>query len=183
MKINFKTCTEEQLWKYVATHLKDKGIDTVLVGGAVVSIYSEGAYKSGDLDFVLTSLFVEGLPEAMKEIGFVKKGGRHFVHPECKHLHIEFPSSGFLEIGEDNNIKPAEVECEGLKIKILSPTDCVKDRLASYIHFKARECLDQAVLVGKKHPVKLEAIKKWCKNENAEWAFKDFLAKLKGIKA
>jgi hypothetical protein len=178
MKIDFRTCTEEQLWKYVATHLKTKDIDTILVGGAVVSIYSSGAYKSGDLDFVLTSMFVKGLPEAMKEIGFVKKGGRHFIHPDCKHLHVEFPSS-FLEIGEDNNVIPDEVKCEGVKIKILSPTDCVKDRLASYIHFKARECLDQAVLVAKKHPLKLDAVKKWCKNEGAEWAFEDFLKKIK----
>jgi hypothetical protein len=58
MKIDFKTCTEEQLWKYVATHLKTKDIDTILVGGAVVSVYSAGAYKSGDLDFILTSMFV-----------------------------------------------------------------------------------------------------------------------------
>jgi hypothetical protein len=72
------------------------------------------------LDFVLTSMFVKGLPEAMKEIGFIKKVGRHYVHPECKHLHIEFPGS-FLEIGEDNKIKPDELEWEGVKIKILSP--------------------------------------------------------------
>ncbi len=178
MKINFKTCSEEELWKFVATHLKTKGIDTVLVGGAVVSIYSEGAYQSGDLDFILTSMFVKNLPEAMNELGFLKMGGRHFVHPECKHLHIEFPGS-FLEIGEDNNITPDEVSCEGQKIKILSPTDCVKDRLASYIHFRARECLDQAVLVAKKHPVQLESVKKWCKNEGASGAYVDFINKMK----
>ena len=178
MKIDFKNCTEEELWKYVASHLKIKGIDTILVGGAVVSIYSKGAYRSGDLDFVLSSMFVKGLPEAMNEIGFFKEGGRHYVHPKCKHLYVEFPSS-FLEIGDDNRIKPDEIICQGVKIKILSPTDCVKDRLASYIHFKARECLDQAVLVARNHPVKLEAIKKWCKNEGAESAFDDFLKKIK----
>ena len=98
MKIDFKSCTEEELWRYVATHLKKKGIDTVLVGGAVVSVYSEGAYESGDLDFILTQMFVKELPAAMKEIGFERKVGRHYIHPECKHLFIEFPSS-FLEIG------------------------------------------------------------------------------------
>lgn len=178
MKIDFKTCTEEQLWKYVATHLKNKDIDTILVGGAVVSIYSKGVYKSGDLDFILTSMFVKGLPEAMLEIGFVKKGGRHFIHPNCKHLYIEFPGS-FLEIGEDNKVVPDEVTSEGIKIKILSPTDCVKDRLASYIHFNARDCLDQALLVSQNHPVNLDSIKKWCKNEGAEWAFDDLAKKLK----
>lgn len=178
MKLDLRKCTEEELWKYVATHLKKRGIDTILVGGAVVSIYSDGAYKSGDLDFVLSSMFVKNLPETMGEIGFRRGSGRHYIHPDCKHLYIEFPSS-FLEIGEDNNIKPHEVESEGVKIKILSPTDCVKDRLASYIHFRARECLDQAVMVAKKHPVKLASIKRWCLNERAEEAYKDFVAKLK----
>lgn len=43
--IDFQSCTEEELWKYVATHLKLNQIDTILVGGAVVSIYSEGIYR------------------------------------------------------------------------------------------------------------------------------------------
>jgi hypothetical protein len=46
-------CTEKQLWKYVAPHLAKNGIDTLLVGGAVVAIFSDGIYRSGDLDFVL----------------------------------------------------------------------------------------------------------------------------------
>lgn len=154
------------------------GIDTILVGGAVVSIYSKGAYQSGDLDFVLTSMFVKNLPEVLGEIGFKRGSGRHYVHPDCKHLHIEFPGS-FLEIGEDNKITPDEVKYEGVRIKILSPTDCVKDRLASYIHFRARECLDQAVLVAKEHPVKFAAIKKWCANEGAPGAFEEFSQKLR----
>jgi hypothetical protein len=49
MKINFKNCSEKELWKYVATHLKKNGIDSILVGGAVVSIYSEGIYESAKL--------------------------------------------------------------------------------------------------------------------------------------
>lgn len=178
MKINLKSCSEEELWKYVASHLKAHEIDTVLVGGAVVSIYSEGAYKSGDLDLVLLTMFAKNLPDVMRKIGFKKQGGRHYHHPDCKHLIIEFPGS-HLEIGEDNQIKPDEIKCDGQKIKILSPTDCVKDRLASYIHFNARECLDQAVLVAKKHPVKLTAIKKWCQGEGRAEAFDLFHEKLK----
>ena len=178
MKIDFKTCTEEELWKYVATFLKKNGIDTVLVGGAVVSIYSDGVYRSGDLDFVKLDMFEKKIPKAMEELGFLKYSQRHYKHPECSHLFIEFPSS-FLEIGEDNQITPDEVEVEGEIIKILSPTDCVKDRLASYIHFDARECLDQAVLVAKKHPVKLKEIRKWCEGEKGEKQWEDFLKKIK----
>ncbi|MBP7845799.1 MAG: hypothetical protein KA116_13410 [Proteobacteria bacterium] len=178
MKIDFKECTEEELWKFVAVHLKKHGIDTILVGGAVVSIYSEGAYESGDLDFVLTDMFVKNLPSIMGEIGFFKKGGRHYEHPECKHLFVEFPSS-FLEIGEDNQISPDEIIVEGTKIKILSPTDCVRDRLAGYMYFKSRDNFDQAILVAKKHPVNIAKIKKWCANEKHSEVFDEFHMALK----
>ncbi len=176
MKIDFKNCTEEELWKYVAAHLKSRNIDTVLVGGAVVSIYTEGAYESGDLDFILTKFFVSNLPQAMKEIGFVRKH-RHFVHPECAHLFIEFPQ-GPLEIGDDFNIVPEEVLVDGKTIKILSPTDCVKDRLATYIHFKNRVGLEQAILVAKKHPIKFEQVMSWCEKENALNVYDEFTAAL-----
>lgn len=178
MAINLKTCSEKELWEYVAVHLKKKGIDTVLVGGAVVSIYSNGAYHSGDLDFVKTSILVTKLDETMDELGF-KKHGRHFVHPNCKHLFVEFPGGPPLGIGEDNAIIPDEVEVAGTVIKILSPTDCVKDRLASYIYFKAAEGLDQAVLVAKNQEVNLTSIKKWCKGENEPHVFNEFLLALK----
>lgn len=51
LKIDFKNFNEKKLWHYVAVHLKKKGFDTVLVGGAVVSVYTNGLYHSGDLDF------------------------------------------------------------------------------------------------------------------------------------
>jgi len=178
MNINLKDCTEEELWKYVAVHLKKRNIDSILVGGAVVSIYSEGAYESGDLDFVLTDMFVKNLPQVMAEIGFIKKSGRHFEHPDCKHLFVEFPSS-FLEIGEDNKISPDEIIVEGIKIKILSPTDCVRDRLAGYMYFKSRDNFDQAILVAKKHPINLEKVKKWCESEKHIEVFEEFVKKLK----
>ena len=68
MKIDFKTCSEKELWQYVAVHLKKHGIDTVLVGGSVVSVYTDGAYKSGDLDFIKLDLFTTGIEKAMKEM-------------------------------------------------------------------------------------------------------------------
>lgn len=170
-------CTEEELWKFVAGHLAKNNFDAVLVGGAVVSIYSKGAYKSGDLDFIIQNLLKERLPDVMAEIGFVKKG-RHYVHPECKHLFVEFPS-GPLGIGDDYNIKPASIKTGGSEIKILSPTDCIKDRLASYIYFKAQEGMDQAILVAKNQPFDRKAVKKWCENENSPQVFTDFISRLR----
>jgi hypothetical protein len=38
MEIDFEHCTEEQLWHYVATHLKQSGIDTILVGQGLIAL-------------------------------------------------------------------------------------------------------------------------------------------------
>lgn len=113
----------------------------------------------------------------MKEIGFIKQG-KNYIHPKCSHLFVEFPS-GPLGIGEDYNIKEVEQEFNGTKIKILSPTDCIKDRLASYIHWGAVECLDQAVLVGRAHQFNASAVKQWCQGEKASEVFKEFYKQVK----
>lgn len=177
MKINFKSCTAEELWKYVASALSKNGIESVLVGGAVVSIYTKGLYQSGDLDFIVQNSARARLPEIMASLGF-KKTDRHYAHPECKHLFVEFPS-GPLSIGEAIRIRPKEQKVEKQVIKILSPTDCIKDRLASYIHFKSRETLEQAAMVAQKQPFNLAAVRKWCKEENAIEQFKEFQRALK----
>lgn len=175
---NWSNCTEEELWKYVASHLAKNGIDTLLVGGAVVAIYSEGAYQSGDLDLVLLSYVNKKLPDLMRAIGFDNRASRHYSHPKCKHLIIDFPP-GPPGIGDDHTIQPAEVQVGRHVIKLYSPTDCIRDRLASYVHFKARDCLDQAVLVAEKHPFDRAKIKRWCAQEGASETFVEFEMALK----
>ena len=175
---NWASCTEEELWKYVAAHLGKNGIDTILVGGAVAAIYSEGIYRSGDLDLVVMTYLSENLPQLMEDIGFKKTEGRHYSHPKCKHLIVEFASPP-AAIGEDRKIKPREVKADRTVIRLYSPTDCIRDRLASYIHFNARDCLDQAVLVARRQEFNLAKVKSWCQSEGASAAFEEFLRLLK----
>ncbi len=177
---NWENVNEEELWKYVCSFLKKNGIDTVLVGGAVAAIYSSGVYTSGDLDLVnINNREEKVISRTLEKLGFSKKG-RHFEHQKCRHIFIEFVPPP-ISIGSDYAIKPREVLVEGVKIKILRPTDCVKDRLASYIYFDARECLDQAVLVAIKQKCDVKDVKNWCENEGgkAKQAYDDFLRLLK----
>lgn len=166
--MDFKKCTESELWEYVAIALSKSGIPTILVGGAVAAIYSEGAYRSGDLDIIIESSKVSDkmLAEAMNSIGF-RKIGRHWVHPDCSHLYVDFVSPP-IAIGDDYYIKPIEIQKFGQSIKILSAEDCVRDRLASYVYFKARECFDQAYLVANKQKIDLKKISKWATKEGKE---------------
>ena len=140
---DWEDCTEKEFWSFIAWHLENEGIGSVLVGGAVVAIYTEGLYQSKDIDMVPDDLDREGLERVLRGIGFEATKGRHYRHPMCQHLYVEFPP-GPVSLGEDYRITPAEIEVEGRALKLLSPTDCVRDRLASYIHWGVRDCFDQA---------------------------------------
>jgi len=113
----------------------------------------------------------------MESIGFKKSVGRHYIHPKCSKF-IEF-CNGPAGIGDDTSIKPDVKLIQGQTLYLYSPTDCIRDRLASYIHFKARDCLDQAVLVAKKFPFNQKKVKDWCSSEGAPQAFEDFIKKVR----
>lgn len=172
---DWKTCNEEQFWTYIAWHLNRAGIDTVLVGGAVVAIYTEGLYQSKDIDLVPDDLQRDRIEGILVSIGFEHRRGRHFAHPECDHLYVEFPP-GPVSLGDDYAIRPAERLIEGQCLKLLSPTDCVKDRLASYIHWRVRDCFDQAVLVAQRQrsAVDLHEVRRWCGKEGSPQAWREF---------
>jgi hypothetical protein len=164
----WESCSVLELWSYVAWHLDAAGIASVLVGGAVVAIYTDGLYQSKDIDVVPDDFERHRIRGVLEALGFRQDAGRHYRHPRCGHLFVEFPR-GPVSLGEEFPIEPDELPVAGRSLKLLSPTDCVKDRLASYIHWGVRSCFDQAVLVARSHPdrVDLEAVRKWCRAEGA----------------
>ena len=157
--------TRAELGAFVQEHLRGKGIDMVLSGGACVSIYSHDKYVSMDLDMIHTSLIGPKrhlIREAMEELGFIENG-RYFKHPETE-LFIEFPN-GPPAVGEEPVKEIHERRQSTGVLRIISPTDCVKDRLAGYYHWNDQQCLEQAVLVAHNNAVDLKAIKRWSKGE------------------
>ncbi|MES2439732.1 MAG: hypothetical protein V4584_11720 [Verrucomicrobiota bacterium] len=69
---------------------------------------------------------------------------------------------------------------EGRIIRLLSPTDCVKDRLAAYIHWKRRSCYNQALLVCRrqKERVDLENVGRWCEKKGGSSVFRELVEQL-----
>lgn len=177
---DWKHCTEQELWQYVAWHLEGAGIQTVLVGGAVVAIHTEGLYRSGDLDMVPDGVSCGKLAGVLRDLGFAPSKSRYFKHPECPHLFLEFPR-GPVEIGEDYPVVPDEIMVEGRVLRLLSPTDSVKDRLAGYIHWKSRANFEQAALICQRQAgrVDLGEVERWCEREGGQSVFlelADYLA-------
>jgi hypothetical protein len=106
---------------------------------------------------------------AIQEIGFQEEG-RHFRHPDTE-LLIEFPP-GPLAVGEEPVKKVDEHKLPTGILRIISPTDCVKDRLAGYYHWNDFQCLEQASLVAEAIEIDLEEIERWSKVEGKLGEFK-----------
>jgi hypothetical protein len=152
-----------ELGAYVQSYLRDQGIDVVLSGGAVVAIYTSDKYVSQDLDFVNRHFANrDAIRKAMEEIGFHYRG-RQFEHPESE-FFVEFPP-GPLSFGKELVTKIVEIKTETGILQTISPTDCVKDRLAWYYHTGDRQCLSQAVMVSKDQDVDIEEIRSWSEGE------------------
>ena len=161
---------------YVAEHLRQCGINVVLTGGSCVTIYTDNRYQSYDLDFI-----EEGragrkkISLVLKKIGF-KERDRYFTHPDTP-FFVEFPA-GPLAIGDEPIHDVAQLEYATGTLRLLTCTDCVKDRLAHYYHWKDRQCLDQAVMVAAGSEVDLEEIERWSRHEGMEEEFQRIRAML-----
>jgi hypothetical protein len=160
----------------VATILKEQNIDVILTGGAVVSIYSEGKYVSKDVDF-LSATDHRSIKQAMMNAGF-KNIGKDFYHDDTD-FTVEFPGSE-LVIGDEPMKPEGEIKEGRFTLKLLSPTQCVMDRLAAFYYWKDRQSLEQAVMVAQKHPVKLLKIKTWSTKEGMKDRYEIFLQQLRG---
>jgi len=94
----------------------------VLVGGAV-ELYTRGAYRTGDLDFV--GDVPPAVQRALIDAGF-RRRGRHWVH-EKGELFIELPSRSF-----DARVRLDLIQLDEWKVIALSPEDILVDRLAAW---------------------------------------------------
>ena len=169
--------SQAEIGAYVHSHLRRKGIDVVLSGGAAVGIHSGGKYVSQDLDLVRGyGSTLRAIATALKEIGFWETQNRYFKHPQARHF-IEFPP-GPLTVGEEPVRQIDEMEFATGTLRLISPTDCVKDRLASYFHFGDRQGLVQAAMVANQNAVDLNEIRRWSKGEGQLPKYEDFLAAL-----
>jgi hypothetical protein len=175
VKITKKTPIEE-IGALVCQALAAEGIESVLTGGAVVTIYSNNEYQSYDLDFVLPGL-AKNVDKIMRALGFRKERGRHWTHSDTPYF-VEFPGT-MLAIGDSGNVETQDLKTKAGSLRLLTPTSSVMDRLAAYYHWNDLQGLEQALALAKRHPIKLEAIKRWSKAEGHGQKLAEFLSRLK----
>jgi hypothetical protein len=165
-----------ELAAFVSDHLRTSGIDTVLTGGACVTIYTRNRYESLDLDFVnITEAPRARIDAALLLIGFVPEG-RTYVNKKFKYsIDILNPP---LSIGEEKITGTNLITVKKMRLKLLTPTDSVRDRLAAFYFWNDLQSLEQALMVACNNKVDLAFIRRWSKKENESEKFNVFQKKL-----
>lgn len=165
-----------ELAAYVCQALGDAGITVTLTGGACVAIWSNGVYHSKDLDFVEQGVAPrQAIRQVLRDLCFTEEN-RYFRHPDTEFL-IEFPG-GPLAVGDQPVREAAEMRLSTGTLRLLTPTDCVKDRLAAWFHWNDRQSLEQAMLVARAQPVDIAEIRRWARREGKTDAFKQFVQRI-----
>ena len=166
----------EELAGYVCSQLEKEGIKTVLSGGSCVEIYSQGKYTSDDIDLI--DRFNGGhtqIKNVMFLLGF-NEHNRYFVHEDTRYF-IEFPR-GPLGVGDAPVNEIASRESETGILRLLTPNDCIKDRLAAYYHWDDPQSLEQAIWVAQQNKFDMDSIEEWSKYEKALGKFEIFKDRL-----
>ena len=157
----------EEVAAIVSDALEGAGITATLSGGSVVTIYSNNAYLSRDLDFV-TSAMVDDLEPVLESLGFEHTGIprlSQFSHPSVE-WYVEFPPSpltfGNLHVNPEDC---AVIELPVGKLRIITPTQSVMDRLAAAYAWKDAQSRDQAIMVAVNQEIDWESLRTWFANE------------------
>lgn len=177
MAIDENTSLQE-LAVLVSTALSEAGVVATLSGGAAVSIYSDNAYESADLDFV-TFEGNKKLASIVQKLGFSRfQGSRLFEHPNTEWL-LEFPP-GPLGFGD------TVIEAENLpvlntrfgELRVVTPTLSVLDRLAAYWYHSDSQTWDQAIEVAKRQTIDWDYVYDWTRREKQDTREIDKLKRL-----
>ncbi len=157
-----------ELAALVSQALEAAGIKATLSGGGAVSVYTHNKYQSSDLDFV-TVARRDVLNAALRPLGFtLTKDLRHFTHPGTA-LFLEFPA-GPLEFG-DRVVQHDDVprlRTPWGPLRVITPTQCVMDRLAAFWHWRDRQSWDQAVLVAEHQAIDYDELAAYAASEGAD---------------
>jgi hypothetical protein len=173
--IDWETISMKDLAGYIAEELRSHGVDTVLVGGACVTIYSNNIYQSYDLDFISYEE-MKKIKSVLQTLGFIQKQ-KYFQHPACRWF-IEFVSPP-IAIGNEPIHEFNKIRTRLGEIKLLKAVDSVKDRLASYYYWGDKQGLDQAINICMEQHINIKEVERWSQQENQIDKFNEFKRSLK----
>ena len=72
-----------------------------------------------------------------------------------------------------------EIQTDAGILRLLTPTDAIKDRLAAYYHWNSERTLEQALWIAQKNSFDMDNIKQWSAKEGMNDKFEIFMNRYK----
>jgi len=175
MKIDWQKIEIKEMAALISEKLRGEGVDSILVGGACVSIYTKNKYQSFDLDFV-THAAIKEVTILLAELGFQRESSRHFIRRDCP-FFIEFVAPP-AAVGNEPLKGEKKLKTKFGTIVLMTPTDSVKDRLAAYYHWNDQQALEQAIMVAESQKINFHEVKRWSEKEGHIGKYQQFIKRL-----
>jgi len=162
--MNLDKLNMEELASYVCTQLEKRDIKVILSGGSCMELYTNALYSSYDIDFVMKQYHsTKQIEEAMIDIGFTIDGKYYVLKSSDFYIEVLSPP---VAVGDQFLNEFASRNTKVGTLKLLTVTDCIKDRLCGcYLH-NDNHCFEHALAVAHKNDIDIDDLKSWAKNED-----------------
>jgi len=162
--MNLNKLNMEELASYVCSQLEKKDIKVILSGGSCMELYTNALYSSYDIDFVMKqSHSIKQIEEAMIGIGFIIEGKYYVLDESDFFVEILSPP---VAVGDQFIKEFSSRDTKVGTLKLLTATDCIKDRLCGcYLH-NDKNCFEHALAVAHNNKIDIDDLKAWSKNED-----------------
>jgi hypothetical protein len=161
----------------VFKRLSANGHDPILSGQSCAAIYGGAGIKTSSIEFAIREFSVGPVSKLMAELGFALKESRTFA---CDVSPFEVTLiAAPLMIGDDSVSGSRTIKTQAGPLKLVTPTDCVRQRLSMFYRWGDRAALSDAVQVAKRQAVDMELVARWSEWEWATDRFQEFVKALK----
>ncbi|WP_214628890.1 DUF6036 family nucleotidyltransferase [Paenibacillus agaridevorans] len=111
----------------------------IVVGGLVVATYTQGLYKTRDIDLIAVN---SDFPyRVMERLGYVKVDSKDCFNPDMNSI-VEFPSGRYS--GSYDRVLEYEVEETGLVVHVQGMEDIILDRIEAFASTRDQRSLEWA---------------------------------------
>ncbi|MFH1830349.1 MAG: hypothetical protein ABH871_06195 [Pseudomonadota bacterium] len=175
--VDYNKLSLRQTVAQIREHLEKAGFDPVLTGKACAGVYMGAQQKPKAIEFVVKEYNVNELDDAMKKIGFKLTSMNTYENKRSPFDIVFLPPP--LTVGDDLVDDVVMVRARPGKVKLLNPTDCVRQRLSVYYRWGDADALAEAVQVAKRNDIDMELVKRWSEWEWASDRYEEFVKALK----
>jgi len=170
---SFKGLGLKEVAAVVFSKLLEEGHEPVLTGQGCAVIYGGTSIRARQIEFAIDDYAVDSVCALMESLGFRAKEAHTFSNAVCQFDVLLSPKP--LTVGDDavSDMRVIKTTCGPLRM--LTPTDCVRQRLSMFYRWGDRNALAEAIHVARRQAIDMDFVRRWSEWEWATDRFDEFV--------